>query len=133
MSSHSSHHPQDVLLAQFSLYVHKGGLKTNLFHFTTPAYRNCCDMCRNQLNQQTRDVIPMLGHCCASVVDAGTALAQHLDNDAWCLLRNAQFGCCKAGITISFGRNFVQTIVFQVDTFLFLLLFNCRFCAHISY
>ena len=23
-SSHSSHHPQEVLLAQFSLYVHKG-------------------------------------------------------------------------------------------------------------
>ena len=27
VSSHSSHHPQEVLLAQFSLYVHKGGLK----------------------------------------------------------------------------------------------------------
>ena len=25
VSSHSSHHPQEVLLAQFSLYVHKGG------------------------------------------------------------------------------------------------------------
>ena len=28
VSSQSSHHPQEVLLAQFSLYVHKGG-KTN--------------------------------------------------------------------------------------------------------
>ena len=27
----SSHHPQEVLLAQFSLYVHKGGLKPDLF------------------------------------------------------------------------------------------------------
>ena len=27
VSSQSSHHPQEVLLAQFSLYVHKGGLK----------------------------------------------------------------------------------------------------------
>ena len=27
VSSHSSHHPQEVLLAQFGLYVHKGGLK----------------------------------------------------------------------------------------------------------
>ena len=27
VSSHASHHPQDVILAQFSLYVHKGGLK----------------------------------------------------------------------------------------------------------
>ena len=25
VSSQSSHHPQEVLLAQFSLYVHKGG------------------------------------------------------------------------------------------------------------
>ena len=33
VSSHSSHHPQEVLLAQFSLYVHKGGLKPDLFHF----------------------------------------------------------------------------------------------------
>ena len=31
--SHSSHHPQEVLLAQFSLYVHKGGLKPDPFHF----------------------------------------------------------------------------------------------------
>ena len=33
VSSHSSHHPQDVLLAHFSLYVHKGGLKADSFHF----------------------------------------------------------------------------------------------------
>ena len=36
VSSQSSHHPQEVLLAQFSLYVHKGGLKPDSFHF-------CCD------------------------------------------------------------------------------------------
>ena len=33
VSSQSSHHPQEVLLAQFSLYVHKGGLKPDLFYF----------------------------------------------------------------------------------------------------
>ena len=33
VSSQSSHHPQDVLLAQFSLYVHEGGLKPDSFHF----------------------------------------------------------------------------------------------------
>ena len=27
------HHPQEVLLAQFSLYVHKSGLKADSFHF----------------------------------------------------------------------------------------------------
>ena len=31
--SHSSHHPQEVLLAQFSLYVHKGGLKPDSLYF----------------------------------------------------------------------------------------------------
>ena len=33
VSSQSSHHPQEVLLAQFSLYVHKGGLEPDSFHF----------------------------------------------------------------------------------------------------
>ena len=33
VSSHSSHHPREVLLAQFSLNVQKGGLKPDAFHF----------------------------------------------------------------------------------------------------
>ena len=33
VSSQSSHHPQEVLLARFSLYVHTGGLKPDPFHF----------------------------------------------------------------------------------------------------
>ena len=33
VSSQSSHHPQEFLLAHFSLYVHKGGLKPDSFHF----------------------------------------------------------------------------------------------------
>ena len=36
--SQSSHHPQEVLLAQFSLYVHKGGLKPDSFHFLLKNY-----------------------------------------------------------------------------------------------
>ena len=32
VSSHLSHHPQEVLLAQFCLYVDKGGLKPDSFH-----------------------------------------------------------------------------------------------------
>ena len=36
VSSQLFHHPQGVLLAQFSLYVHKGRLKPDSFHFTTP-------------------------------------------------------------------------------------------------
>ena len=34
MSSHSSHHPQEVILTQLSLHVHKGGLKSYSFHFS---------------------------------------------------------------------------------------------------
>ena len=33
VSSQSSHHPQEVLLAQSSLCVHKDGLKPDSFHF----------------------------------------------------------------------------------------------------
>ena len=40
VSSQSSHHPQGVLLAQFSLYEHKGGLKPDSFHFI---YLQCGD------------------------------------------------------------------------------------------
>ena len=34
--SHSSHNPQEVLLAQFSIYVQKGGLNPDSFHFICP-------------------------------------------------------------------------------------------------
>ena len=39
VSSQSSHHPQEVLLAQFSLYVHKGGLKPDSLHFFAESAR----------------------------------------------------------------------------------------------
>ena len=44
VSSQSSHHPQEVLLAQFSLYVHKGGLKPDSFHFISKSCNvsECC-------------------------------------------------------------------------------------------
>ena len=35
VSFQSSHHPQEVFLAQFSLYVHKSGLKPDSFHFSS--------------------------------------------------------------------------------------------------
>ena len=39
VSPQSSHHPQEDLLAQFSLYVHKGGLKPDSFHFILSALK----------------------------------------------------------------------------------------------
>ena len=41
----SSHHPQEVFLAQFSLYVHKSGLKPNSFH---PPFSNIDIKCREE-------------------------------------------------------------------------------------
>ena len=38
VSSQSSHHPQEVLLAQFSLYVHKGGLKSPIHFISFTSY-----------------------------------------------------------------------------------------------
>ena len=32
VSSYSSHHPQEVLLAQLSLYLHKAGLKPHAYN-----------------------------------------------------------------------------------------------------
>ena len=39
VSSQSSHHPQEVLLAQLSLYVYKSSLNPDSFHFCFPL---CC-------------------------------------------------------------------------------------------
>ena len=33
VSSHSSHHPQELFMVSFSLYVHTSGLKSHSFHF----------------------------------------------------------------------------------------------------
>ena len=44
VSSQSSHHPQEVLLAQFSLYMHKGGLKPDSFHLPGVVMLLCTTM-----------------------------------------------------------------------------------------
>ena len=58
VSSHSSHHPQEVLLVQFSLYVHKGGLKPDSFHFR----ERCCypniDLAQNNENWNPNPKLP---------------------------------------------------------------------------
>ena len=54
----SSHHPQEILLAQFSLYVHKGGLKPDSFHFPRARDYDFVDFRRVEMNRA-------LGHLCA--------------------------------------------------------------------
>ena len=64
VSSQSSHHPQEVLLAQFSLYVHKGGLKPDSFHIpaNTKHLYNICTMF-GQRRRRWADVVQMLYKC----------------------------------------------------------------------
>ena len=47
----SSHYPQEILLAQFSLYVHKGGLKPDSFHFIFYYKRMICLKCDIDLHE----------------------------------------------------------------------------------
>ena len=54
VSSQSSHHPQEVLLAQFSLYVHKGGLKPDSFHFISFPSSKCDDGPSIKINTTVR-------------------------------------------------------------------------------
>ena len=93
VSSQSSHHPQEVLLAQFSLYVHKGGLKPDSFHFPTRkvakmyvlVYTAHCAACSNQT--QTARVYPNadsslrkhedLTQCCFNVGPAPLAVGHY--------------------------------------------------------
>ena len=64
--SHSSDHPQEVLLAQFSLYVHKGGLKPDSFNFICNLQcvklRVVCCSIKGQENKKQIVTIVMLTH-----------------------------------------------------------------------
>ena len=90
VSSHSSHHPQEVLLAQFSLYVHKGGLKPDSFHFIFIAsiyarHSKLMDLTRktifhNNYFEQTRYIVSLVVWCWANVVDSGPISQQHWIN-----------------------------------------------------
>ena len=68
VSSQSSHHPQEVLLAQFSLYVHKGGLKPDSFHFICSSHQFCVCAFSSSIT---------LTQCRAIVVPPSTMLSQH--------------------------------------------------------
>ena len=67
VSSQSSHQPQKVLLAQFSLYVLKGGLRPDSFHFicfpaNTKHLQNICTTLAQRLRGWS-DAVQMLYKC----------------------------------------------------------------------
>ena len=81
MSSHLSHHPQEVLLAQVSVHEHNGCLKPYSFHFTFDqnwAMVSCLP-CNNVL-QQTQYVDLTLAQCscCSTVFDDVPTSGQHM-------------------------------------------------------
>ena len=98
VSSQSSHHPQEVLLAQFSLYVHKGGLKPDSFHFchavrvlhvngipaNTKHLYNICTML-NQRRRRWDNVVQMLYKC---FVFAGICRLAGIEKCHICYLSN---------------------------------------------
>ena len=70
VSSQSSHHPQEVLLAQFSLYVHKGGLKPDSFHFISTLDQRRRNVCLelNIIMTSTRRSDISTNYCSAKIV-----------------------------------------------------------------
>ena len=62
VSSQSSHHPQEVLLAQFSLYVHKGGLKPDSFHFILSINRTYFSLAAFQVSRIRSPNIGLMSH-----------------------------------------------------------------------
>ena len=80
VSSQSSHHPQEVLLAQFSLYGHKGGLKPDSFHF-------CLVLIWSRY---------AINLCCAIVSSSYTMSGQHK-----CNFGSASFICVIADLLSS--------------------------------
>ena len=63
--SHSSHNPQWILLVQFSLYVHKGGLRphsfTNVRHWGQAAMDQCLrELCFKALNHANNVLYALL-------------------------------------------------------------------------
>ena len=59
VSSQSSHHPQEVLLAQFSPYVHKGGLKPDSFHFIFSRHVACITKLWNKTIMMNKQRLPL--------------------------------------------------------------------------
>ena len=73
VSSQSSHHPREVLLVQFTLYVHKGGLKPDSFYFivTSRQILPFGFAKRHELStQQTRNIHAMSAKCWDTVCNA---------------------------------------------------------------
>ena len=93
VSSQSSHHPQEVLLAQFSLYVHKGGLKPDSFHFIL-----CGHYCRTKTTSGNCSLESDRLYRCLSLAAAITAVQR------------------QTAVTAYFSSKQLQLCVFALQT-----------------
>ena len=81
VSSQSSHHPQEILLAQFSLYVHEGGIKPDSFHCllgkSEIAYMKLTTQKRIfQLTELQTFCTPFIGSTESQLFETGTCVSQ---------------------------------------------------------
>ena len=121
MSSQSSHHPQEVLLAQFSLYVHKGGRKPDSFHFylsTYYVYYTCIgiyykwirDPCDGIIWSDSAErvhqgpchhIVPVVVIVRVRSEDVGADwlifIHHHRGSTKWFRIRHNRLRCCKPG------------------------------------
>ena len=72
VSSQSSHHPQEVLLARFSLYVHKGGLKPDSFHFSSLLELSSRSGSRSAINVSDRSKLSLIELPCLNMLRVTT-------------------------------------------------------------
>ena len=91
VSTYSSHHPQEVLLAQFSLYVHKSDLKSDSFHFFSSLWSSYSQMV--SLDKKGCRCHKRLPLCGSGTLSYPRCL--------WISLHHNQFSFCDVVIAIS--------------------------------
>ena len=116
LSSHTSHHPQEVLLVQFGLSVHKSDLKPHSFYFYLTSYCEVC--CSNECRYEcahpaNTSYPPNDGSMVALVYDVGSTLNKHWIEDL-----------CLQGCT--------QTLKQQWFNALCLLKYMCHNRSHVQ-
>ena len=102
VSSQLSHHPQEVLLAQFSLYVHKGGLKPDSFHFIfiSNTFSSLLLKLENTM-MHTTSPPPPPSPITVSVCRHSSSFSRYLIHDIMCIIKTT-LGLCLvlAGIEV---------------------------------
>ena len=104
VSSQSSHHPQEVLLAQFSLYVHKGSLKP--IHFISFCWG--CKPAGISSSKRKTDIDPILGKSWPNIDDVGSKIQCHVfDGLQLCHLLHPQadsYSATNSALSVAFFR-----------------------------